>query len=172
MKMKSAKQKAFMNDMITYAMVIIAFAVVQVLLAGGHMSSLMKGLLVPLCTYSIMAVSLNLVVGISGELSLGHAGFMCIGAFASALWTNIMKGTMDPKVSFVIAILIGAATAAFFGFLIGIPVLRLRGDYLAIVTLAFGEIIKNIMNAVYLGVDSAGIHVTLKDSNALGLEKG
>ena len=172
MKMKSAKQKAFMNDMITYAMVIIAFAVVQVLLAGGHMSSLMKGLLVPLCTYSIMAVSLNLVVGISGELSLGHAGFMCIGAFASALWTNIMKGTMDPKVSFVIAILIGAATAAFFGFLIGIPVLRLRGDYLAIVTLAFGEIIKNIMNALYLGVDSAGPHLSLKDSNSLALGEG
>ena len=152
--MKSAKQKAFMNDMITYAMVIIAFVIVQILLAGGQISSLMKGLLVPLCTYSIMAVSLNLVVGISGELSLGHAGFMCIGAFSSALWTNIMKGTMPAMPSFIIAILIGAATAAVFGFLIGIPVLRLRGDYLAIVTLAFGEIIKNIINALYFGVDS------------------
>jgi len=166
------KQKLFVRDMVTYAMVVAAYIVVEALLKTGNMSSLLKGLLVPLCTYSIMAVSLNLVVGISGELSLGHAGFMCIGAFASALWTNIMKGAMPEQASFILAILIGAAAAAVFGFLIGIPVLRLRGDYLAIVTLAFGEIIKNIMNALYLGVDGAGLHLSLKDSNSLGLGEG
>ena len=76
---------------------------------------------------------------------------------------------MDPTLSLVIAVLIGAAAAAVFGILIGIPVLRLKGDYLAIVTLAFGEIIKNLVNAIYLGRDSAGFHFSLKDSLSLGL---
>lgn len=169
--MKSKLKTPFVNDMITYGMVIAAYIVVEVLLKAGQVSSLMKGLLVPLCTYSILAVSLNLVVGISGELSLGHAGFMCVGAFTSALWTNLMNGKLPAVPSFVIAILVGAACAALAGFLIGIPVLRLRGDYLAIVTLAFGEIIKNIVNALYLGVDSAGFHFSMKDNLALGLEK-
>ena len=169
---KKLKRQSFAGDMITYAMVAVAYIIVEIVLKTGNMSSLMKGLLVPLCTYSIMAVSLNLVVGISGELSLGHAGFMCVGAFASALWTNLMNGKLPPMASFVLAVLIGALTAALLGFLIGIPVLRLRGDYLAIVTLAFGEIIKNLINALYLGVDSRGLHLSMKDNMALGLEKG
>lgn len=169
---KKLKRQSFAGDMITYAMVVVAYIIVEIVLKTGSMSSLMKGLLVPLCTYSIMAVSLNLVVGISGELSLGHAGFMCVGAFASALWTNLMNGKLPPMASFVLAVLIGALTAALLGFLIGIPVLRLRGDYLAIVTLAFGEIIKNLINALYLGVDSRGLHLSMKDNMALRLEKG
>lgn len=84
---------------------------------------------------------LNLVVGFSGELSLGHAGFMCVGAYSSALFSHVASDI--PQVPrFILAILVGAAVAAVFGVIIGIPVLRLRGDYLAIVTLAFGEIIK------------------------------
>lgn len=155
--------------MITYCMVIAAYLIVQFMISGGHVSSLIKGLLVPFCIYVIMAVSLNLTVGILGELSLGHAGFMCVGAFAGALFSKCMKGTIDPAVSLVIAVFIGAAAAAVFGILIGIPVLRLKGDYLAIVTLAFGEIIKNLVNAIYLGRDSAGFHFSLKDSLSLGL---
>ena len=134
------------------------------------MSSLMKGLLVPFCIYVIMAVSLNLTVGILGELSLGHAGFMCVGAFAGALFSKCMKGSMNPTVSLIIAVIIGAVVAAVFGILIGIPVLRLKGDYLAIVTLAFGEIIKNIINAVYLGRDGSGFHISLKDSMSLNMD--
>lgn len=134
------------------------------------MSSLMKGLLVPFCIYVIMAVSLNLTVGILGELSLGHAGFMCVGAFSGALFSKCMKGAIDPTVSLVIAVIIGAAVAAVFGVLIGIPVLRLKGDYLAIVTLAFGEIIKNLVNVLYIGKDSQGLHFSMKDSIALNLE--
>lgn len=169
--MKSkAKQKTFINNMITYAMVAVAYIVVQILLGTGHMSSLMKGLLVPFCIYVIMAVSLNLTVGILGELSLGHAGFMCVGAFSGALFSKCMKGAIDPTVSLVIAVIIGAAVAAVFGVLIGIPVLRLKGDYLAIVTLAFGEIIKNIINAVYLGRDGSGFHISLKDSMSLKMD--
>lgn len=167
--MKSnAKKKTFINNMITYGMVIAAYLIMQLLISGGHVSSLVKGLLVPFCIYVIMAVSLNLTVGILGELSLGHAGFMCVGAFTGALFSKCMKGAMDPTLSLVIAVLIGAAAAAVFGILIGIPVLRLKGDYLAIVTLAFGEIIKNLVNAIYLGRDSAGFHFSLKDSLSLG----
>ena len=169
--MKSkAKQKTFINNMITYAIVVVAYIVVQILRGTGHMSSLMKGLLVPFCIYVIMAVSLNLTVGILGELSLGHAGFMCVGAFAGALFSKCMKGSMDPTVSLIIAVIIGAVVAAVFGILIGIPVLRLKGDYLAIVTLAFGEIIKNIINAVYLGRDGSGFHISLKDSMSLNMD--
>lgn len=169
--MKSkAKQKTFINNMITYAIVVVAYIVVQILMGTGHMSSLMKGLLVPFCIYVIMAVSLKLTVGILGELSLGHAGFMCVGAFSGALFSKCMKGAIDPTVSLVIAVIIGAAVAAVFGVLIGIPVLRLKGDYLAIVTLAFGEIIKNIINAVYLGRDGSGFHISLKDSMSLKMD--
>ena len=169
--MKSkAKQKTFINNMITYAIVVVAYIIVQILMGTGHMSSLMKGLLVPFCIYVIMAVSLNLTVGILGELSLGHAGFMCVGAFAGALFSKCMKGSMDPTFSLVIAVIIGAVVAAAFGVLIGIPVLRLKGDYLAIVTLAFGEIIKNIINAVYLGRDGSGFHISLKDSMSLNMD--
>lgn len=169
--MKSkAKQKTFINNMITYAIVVVAYIVVQILMGTGHMSSLMKGLLVPFCIYVIMAVSLNLTVGILGELSLGHAGFMCVGAFAGALFSKFMKGSMNPTVSLIIAVIIGAVVAAVFGILIGIPVLRLKGDYLAIVTLAFGEIIKNIINAVYLGRDGSGFHISLKDSMSLNMD--
>ena len=151
-------------------MVIAAYIIVEILLKTGNMSSLMKGLLVPLCVYVIMAVSLNLTVGILGELSLGHAGFMCVGAFAGALFSKCMKGSMNPTVSLIIAVIIGAVVAAVFGILIGIPVLRLKGDYLAIVTLAFGEIIKNIINAVYLGRDGSGFHISLKDSMSLNMD--
>lgn len=171
--MKSkAKRKLFINNMITYGMVIAAYIIMQALIGAGQVSSLMKGLLVPFCIYVIMAVSLNLTVGILGELSLGHAGFMCVGAFAGALFSKCMKGVIDPTLGMVIAILIGAVAAALFGILIGIPVLRLRGDYLAIVTLAFGEIIKNLVNAVYLGRDASGFKLSFKDSMSLKLEEG
>ena len=171
--MKStAKKKTFVNNMITLGMVAAAWLIMEILMNTGHASSLLKGLLVPFCIYVIMAVSLNLTVGILGELSLGHAGFMCVGAFAGALFSKCMKGTLNPTVSLVIAIFIGAAVAAVCGILIGIPVLRLRGDYLAIVTLAFGEIIKNLINAIFLGRDADGFHISFKDSMSLGLKDG
>ena len=154
-----------------YGLVILAYLVVQGLIMAGQMSSLMKGLLVPLCVYVILVVSLNLTVGILGELSLGHAGFMCVGAFASAFFSKCMQEVITVSlVRFILAILIGALTAAVFGIIIGIPVLRLKGDYLAIVTLAFGEIIKNLVNVIFIGRDSAGFHFSMKDSMSLGLE--
>lgn len=164
------KNKNLKSNLITYGIVIAAFIVVQILLNTGNLSSLMKGLLVPICVYVILAVSLNLVVGISGELSLGHAGFMCVGAFFSAFFSKCVGDALSAGPRFFLAILIGAAAAAVFGILIGIPVLRLRGDYLAIVTLAFGEIIKNVINVFYIGRDSNGFHFSMKDQFSLGME--
>ncbi len=158
------------KNLITYAMVIVAFVVLQVLSATGVMSNSLRGQLVPICTYIIMAISLNLTVGILGELSLGHAGFMSIGAFSGALFTLCMQDIIPVVwVRFALALLVGAVMAGIFGFLIGIPVLRLRGDYLAIVTLAFGEIIKNLLNSIYLGYDAAGFHFSMKDTMSLNL---
>lgn len=164
--------KTTKNNLITYALVILAYIIVQIFLATGNMSSLMEGLLVPLCIYVILAISLNLTVGILGELSLGHAGFMCVGAFSSAFFSKCTADVLPSGIRFLLALLIGAAVAAFFGILVGIPVLRLKGDYLAIVTLAFGEIIKNLVNVLYIGIDENGIHFSTKDSISLGLQPG
>lgn len=164
-------KKTVKDNIITYGLVFVFFAVVQTMLSTGTLSSLFKGLLIPICVYVILAISLNLVVGISGELSLGHAGFMCVGGFASAFFSKCMAEAIPSSgIRFTLAILIGAAAAAAFGVLIGIPVLRLRGDYLAIVTLAFGEIIKNVINIFYVGKDSKGLHISLKDQFSMGME--
>ena len=168
--MKKFSKTARQNG-ITYGIVIIAFAVMQIMISTGNISSSLEGLLIPFCYYVILAVSLNLVVGVLGELSLGHAGFMCVGAFASAFFTKCMQDTItNSLLRFVLALIIGALVAALFGVLIGIPVLRLRGDYLAIVTLAFGEIIKNLVNVLFIGRDSSGFHFSMKDAFSLGME--
>lgn len=169
--MKSMKSKTAKQNAITYGMVIVAYLVMQALILTENISSSLEGLLIPFCYYVILAVSLNLTVGILGELSLGHAGFMCVGAFTSAFFTKCMQETItNGTVRFIIAMLLGAVVAAIFGILIGIPVLRLRGDYLAIVTLAFGEIIKNLVNVLFIGRDSKGIHFSTKDAISLHLE--
>lgn len=160
------------DQIITMAMVVVVYIVVSILVATGSMSSLMQGLLVPMCTYSIVAIGLNLCVGYLGELSIGHAGFMCVGAFSGALTTKLLQETITNEILlFIIALAVGTAMAAFSGFLIGIPVLRLRGDYLAIVTLAFGEIIKNIINVLYIAKDTDGFHFAISNGNAIKLSE-
>ena len=147
---------------LTYAVVIAAYVICQVMSSTGFLSSSMRGMLVPICAYMVMAVSLNLVVGILGELSLGHAGFMSVGAFSGVAAAFLMQGVIPfAPVRLALAMAVAAVFAAVAGFLIGIPVLRLKGDYLAIVTLAFGEIIKSILNNFYLGVDSQGLHFSM-----------
>ena len=159
------------SNLITYGMVVVAFVIMQTLIATGSISSLLEGIMVPICIYVIMAVSLNLVVGILGELSLGHAGFMCVGAFSSAFFSKCMRDVIENGfLRFLLAMLIGIAVAAIFGIIIGIPVLRLKGDYLAIVTLAFGEIIKNLVNVLFIGKDSNGFHFSTKDVMGLNME--
>lgn len=160
-----------LSGFINYGIVLVFFIVFQILLSMGKLSNSLSGQLIPICVYVIMALSLNLVVGISGELSLGHAGFMSVGAFTGVIVATSLQNviTVGP-IRLILAILIGAIFAAIMGVIIGIPVLRLQGDYLAIVTLAFGEIIKNVLNCLYIGFDSHGLHFSMTDSNSLGLE--
>ena len=147
---------------LTYFIVILAYIICQTMSSTKFLSSTMRGMLVPICAYMVMAVSLNLVVGISGELSLGHAGFMSVGAFSGVASAILMQNFIPfAPVRLALAMIIAAIFAAVAGFLIGIPVLRLKGDYLAIVTLAFGEIIKSLLNNFYLGVDSGGIQFSM-----------
>lgn len=161
------------NAFITYAMVIVLFVIVQLLVSSGKVSSLIKGQLVPICAYIVMALSLNLTVGVLGELSLGHAGFMSVGAFSGAVAAASLKTAIPADgLRLAVAILIGGILAAIAGLLIGIPVLRLKGDYLAIVTLAFGEIIKGIINNLYIGVDSNGLQINILTDNLKLAEGG
>lgn len=165
--------KTTRGNLVTIGIIAVVYVLCQVMANAGLLNNQTKGLLVPLCYYSILAVSLNLTVGILGELSLGHAGFMCIGAFIGAFFSrSTAKSIPNTFLRFTLAILLGALLAAIFGVFIGTVVLRLRGDYLAIVTLAFGEIIKNVINVLYIGVDSKGFHFSIKDTASLKLSEG
>ena len=173
MKTLTPGRKRFISNSITYGMVIAAFVILQLLSAGGLLSPSLQGQLVPICAYITMAVSLNLVVGISGELSLGHAGFMSVGAFSGVVAAMSLQQLIPSgPVRLAVAMVVGALCAGVAGVIVGVPVLRLRGDYLAIVTLAFGEIIRNIINILYVGVDANGLHVSITNEMALGLEEG
>ena len=157
--MKKKRNSTFVNNLITYLIVIVAFVAVTLLQNAGMISRSLKGQLVPICVYIVMAVSLNLVVGISGELSLGHAGFMSVGAFAGAIFCMATKdGIADPTVRLILGMLAGGVFAGIMGVIVGVPVLRLQGDYLAIVTLAFGEIIRNVLNCVYVSTDAGRLY--------------
>lgn len=161
------------RDLLTYAVVIAAFIVMQTLSTQGRLSSAVKGYLVPVCCYIVLAVSLNLLVGVCGELSLGHAGFMGIGAFSGVVLATLLKETVD-NVTFrlILAMVFGGTLAGIIGLLIGIPVLRLRGDYLAIVTLAFGEIMKNIIGNMYVGTDETGFRFAIATAKPKLVGKG
>lgn len=160
------------DSVISFGIVIIAFVLVQILILTGNISSSLKGQLVPICAYIIMAVSLNLTVGILGELSLGHAGFMSVGAFSGIVaTTSLAEAIPFAPLRLAVAMVIGGLCAAVAGVIVGVPVLRLKGDYLAIVTLAFGEIIKNIVGVLYVGVDGKGLHFGLIEQG-FTLEEG
>ena len=160
------------DSVISFGIVIVAFVFVQIMVLTGNISSSLKGQLVPICAYIIMAVSLNLTVGILGELSLGHAGFMSVGAFSGIVaTTSLAEAIPFAPLRLAVAMVIGGLCAAVAGVIVGVPVLRLKGDYLAIVTLAFGEIIKNIVGVLYVGVDGKGLHFGLIEQG-FTLEEG
>lgn len=143
--------------LISYGILILGYIILQAGAQAGLIGRNLQGQFVPICIYVSLAISLNLVVGISGELSLGHAGFMAVGAFTGIVVTRVLETHLDAApLRLLIALIAGAATAAVAGFIIGIPILGLRGDYLAIVTLAFGEIVRNIMNVLYFGLGENG----------------
>ena len=165
--------KSKRTNLATYAVVIIGFVIMQTLSSMGMLGSAVKGYLVPVCAYIVAAVSLNLLVGVCGELSLGHAGFMGIGAFSGIVVASLLQDAVpNAELRLLIAMICGGIVAGVFGFLIGIPTLRLRGDYLAIVTLAFGEILKNVFGNLYVGMDANGLHVSMINAKFELLEGG
>ena len=144
---------------LSYLIVIITYILLELLLKTGNISSRFQSLLVPTTCYIVVAIALNLVVGFSGELSLGHAGFMCVGAFSGVCVAGLLGDVINNDILvLIIAIIVGAVIAGILGFLISIPVLKLKGDYLAIVTLAFCQIIQSLIMNIYFGVDSNGLH--------------
>ena len=171
--MKKKLNRDQIKNASTYILVTVAFIILQLLSAQGKLNSTTKGFLVPACAYIVLAVSLNLLVGICGELSLGHAGFMGIGAFIGIIVTSLLAEAVPNGVlRLVIGMIVGGVLAGLVGFVIGIPVLRLRGDYLAIVTLAFGEIMKNIIGNLYAGTDSEGFHIAVSTTKMKLAEDG
>lgn len=138
------------------ACILIAYILIYLLLSSGVLSRQYRSLIIPIGINIMLAVSLNLVTGFLGELSLGHAGFMSIGAYTAAIVTTNLRD-LPMFVSFILALVLAAVLSAILGVLIGVPVLRLRGDYLAIVTLAFGEIIKSIINVLGITGGAKGL---------------
>lgn len=173
-----AMKKTLLNkdrkmNFVTYAVVIAAFVIMQTLSSQGKLGSAVTGYLVPVCCYIVLAVSLNLLVGVCGELSLGHAGFMGIGAFSGVVLATLLKDSVpSPLLRLVLAMAFGGLLAGVIGFIIGIPVLRLRGDYLAIVTLAFGEIMKNLIGNMYVGTDESGFRFAIATAKPKLVGKG
>jgi branched-chain amino acid transport system permease protein len=165
--MQLTQKKRQRTDLLTVAAVAALFVVMAALLYTGHLTRQVTNMLVPVAVYIVMAVSLNLVVGLLGELSLGHAGFMSVGLFSGCLVAIALHTTALP-LGVPVSMLAGGLMAAVFGLLVGLPALRLRGDYLAIVTLACGEIIKNIITNLNitggaLGLDTSSIYAGAKD---------
>ncbi len=157
--------KTTKSNLITCGITLGFFLIFGILSMVGVLGSQFSGLLIPIGIYIILSISLNLTVGVLGELSLGHAGFMCVGAYVGGIFSLITEESIQPSwLRMILAIIVGGAAAAVFGVLIGIPVLRLRGDYLAIVTLGFGEIIKALANNIYLSMDKDGLHFSFAAS--------
>ena len=166
------RNKTTRTNLITYLLVTAAFVILQTVSSQGALKSSVSGYLVPVCVYIVLAISLNLLVGVCGELSLGHAGFMGIGAFTGVVIAAVLRDVVPNDVlRLAIAMVVGGIMAGILGFLIGIPVLRLRGDYLAIVTLAFGEILKNLIGNMYVGTDAEGFHFSIS-TNKMDLLDG
>ncbi len=158
-------KKKFQDKYITYLILVLMFVVALVMVKTGIASRKFQSWLVPICVNIILAVSLNLTIGFLGELTLGHAGFMSVGAYAGCLFSQLMADILPTVVRFPFAMLVGGLVAALFGVLVGIPVLRLKGDYLAIVTLAFGEIIRSVIINLNFTGGAAGLKGTPQDSN-------
>lgn len=157
---------------ISFALVLLAYIIMTVLQSGGSIPRMITSLLVPVCCYIVAAIGLNLNVGISGELNLGQAGFMALGGFSAAVVNACLVNVVPNDIlRLVLCIIVGTIFAGLVGWLISIPVLKLEGDYLAIVTLAFGQIIMSLINNLYVGVDSAGIHFSFIN-NTMQLQEG
>ncbi len=160
------KNKKFSFDLLTLVLVAVGYVLVGYLLYSGALSRQVSNMLIPISVYIILAVSLNLVVGLLGELSLGHAGFMSVGLFSGCLLSIALSEHLPAPVRLPLCMIFGGLFAALFGFMVGLPALRLKGDYLAIVTLACGEIIKNIITNLNFTGGALGLNTNAIYSNA------
>lgn len=149
------KTKKWIPNVIILVLVLALYVVLSVLISTNVINPYYSGILTMVCINVILAVSLNLATGFLGQLVLGHAGFMSVGAYAAALFT--MYSGLPQVISFPIALLVGGLVAVVFGVIIGVPALRLKGDYLAILTLGFGEIIRVLILAVPFTGGAAGL---------------
>ena len=157
----SVKKGFKIKNYISYIMVGIFFVISLIMMATGNLNRSSQNLITQMSYSIILAVSLNLVVGFLGELSLGHAGFMCIGAYLGCFIANQLHSVISSNLAvLIISMLIGGVIAAVFGLIIGLPALRLKGDYLAIVTLAFGEIVRTIFKNLKLFGGALGLTTT------------
>ncbi|MBE3595682.1 MAG: branched-chain amino acid ABC transporter permease [Hydrogenibacillus sp.] len=139
--------------LITGLLLLIGYAVVQLMLSMGLIDPFYENMLMNIGINIMLAVSLHLIIGVTGQFSIGHAGFLAVGAYVSAVLTTKLDQPFLP------AILAAGVAAALFGILVGVPTLRLRGDYLAIATLGFGEIVRiTLYNIDYVG-GAAGMQV-------------
>lgn len=151
------------KNILTAAFAVALYGLIFLLVQTGTLSRHFQSLLVPVGINVILAVSLNLTVGFLGELTLGHAGFMSVGAYAGCLFT--LNSTLPIAIKFPLGMLIGGLCAAVFGVIIGVPALRLKGDYLAIVTLAFGEIIRSVVTNLPFTGGAGGLKKIERASN-------
>lgn len=159
------KKSSFSKNVITLLFVALLYAVVTVLVFTGEASRQLSNMLIPISAYIVMAVSLNLVVGLLGELSLGHAGFMSVGLFSGCLLSIALVDSLPIAVRLPVSMLAGGLVAAVFGLIVGLPALRLKGDYLAIVTLACGEIIKSVITNLKFTGGALGLNTNAIYSN-------
>lgn len=164
--------KFFNADRITLLVVLCLFAAMMVLVYTGGVGRQIQNMLISVACYIVLAVSLNLVVGLLGELSLGHAGFMSVGLFTGCTLAVALQKTLPLAVNLPLCMVVGGLAAALVGLVVGLPALRLGGDYLAIVTLGCGEIIKNILTNLdiegtalqgALGIDTSAIRQGSKE---------
>ena len=169
MIMTGTKKKIKWSNYINYAVIIVFLAIMIIINLTKGLGYSDKSTLPRIAFSCILAVSLNLVVGFLGELSLGHAGFMCVGAYLGCFVANALRSSanMPELLVVIIGMLIGGAVAAVFGFIIGLPALRLKGDYLAIATLAFGEIVRCIFKNLKIFGGAMGMSTKLYDGNTL-----
>lgn len=153
MGLSARPKNSVKGSLINTVGVLALFALLYVVTENGIINNYIQGIIIQSCYAIIMVVSLNIATGFLGQLALGHAGFMALGAYTSALVTKALVGAeilagkdmVSNLFLFLIGALSGAVVAAIFGVIVGIPALRLRGDYLAIITLGFGEIIRVII---------------------------
>lgn len=160
--MKKSMLSTKQSYLLCFVGVLALFGVLMAVCESGLASSYVKGILMTACIATIMATSLNLTIGVLGQLTLGCCGFEAIGAYSAALlskWLVANGIMMDDLSRFLLTIFVGGIIACVFGILVGIPALRLHGDYLAIITLGFGEIIRVIIQ-------------NLKAAGGMGLDKG